>query len=65
MFVKQLTAKPNVENYGGLLNKRACAVKYHLIKPESTNLMVNFHANGQSVILIVCAASKRIILRTW
>ena len=65
MFVKQRTAKPSVENYGGLLNNRACAVKYHLIKAESTDLKVNLDANIQSVIRIVCAASKRIILRTW
>ena len=59
------TAKPSVDNRGGLLKNTACEVKYHIIKPESPNLQVNSDAYVQSAILRVCVASKRIILRTW
>ena len=36
------TAKPGVEYYGGLLNNRACALKYHLTISESPNLQVHY-----------------------
>ena len=36
-----ITAKPSVGNYGALLNNRTCALKYHLIKSESSNLQLH------------------------
>ena len=41
MFRLRCTAKPSVENLDGLLNNRPCALKYHLIKSQSPNLLVN------------------------
>ena len=36
-----VTTKLNVENLGGHLNNRTCALRYHLIKSESPNLQVH------------------------
>ena len=36
------TAKPSVENWDGLLDNMAVALRHPLIKAESTNLQVNY-----------------------
>ena len=47
-------AKHSVENWDGLLDNMASALRHHLIKAQSPNLHVNYGSSRQWVMCITC-----------